>query len=115
MAEPITDIINSCLRDGKFPAPWRREWVTPVPKTAPHQPQNCKEIRKIASTSDFSKIFETFLRKWIVEDIDKKININQFAGRKGVGTEHLIVMMMDRVLKLLDNPGKTAVVMGAVD
>ena len=115
LAEPMANIINTCLRDGRFPAPWRREWVTPVPKTSPHQPKNCQEIRKIASTSDYSKIFETFLRKWIVEDIDKKININQFAGRRGVGTEHLIVMMMDRVMKLLDNPGKTAVVMGAID
>ena len=59
LAEPIVDIINTCLRDGKFPAPWHREWVTPVPKTAPHQPKSCKEIRKIASTSDYSKIFET--------------------------------------------------------
>ena len=115
LAEPMTDIINCCLRDGKFPAPWRREWVTPVPKTAPHQPENCKQVRKIASTSDYSKIFETFLRKWITEDIDRKININQFAGRKGTGTEHLIVMMMDRVLQMLDKPGMSAVVATAVD
>ena len=115
LAEPLTDIINSCLRAGKFPTPWRREWVTPVPKTAPHQPGSCKDLRKIASTSDYSKLFEVFLRKWIVEDIDKKININQFSGRKGMGTEHLIVLMMDRVLKLLDTPGKTAVIMAAVD
>ena len=76
--------------------------MTPVPKTAPHQPKDCTEIRKIASTSDFSKLFEVFLRKWIVEDIDKNIHINQFAGRKGMVAEHLIVLMVDRVLKLLD-------------
>ena len=39
LAEPVTDIINTCLRDGRFPTPWRREWVTPVPKTS-NQPQN---------------------------------------------------------------------------
>ena len=109
LAEPMTEIINCCLRAGRFPAPWRREWVTPVPKTA-SQPQNCKQLRKIASTSDYSKIFETFLRKWIIEDIDKKININQFAGRRGMGTEHLLVMMVDRVKQLLDRPGMSAVV-----
>ena len=53
---------------------------------------------------DYSKIFETFLRKWIMEDINSKININQFAGRKGTGTDHLIVMMVDRVQQLLDKP-----------
>ena len=115
LAEPMTDIINTCLRDGRFPAPWRREWVPPVPKTAPNQPETCKQVRKIASTSDYSKIFETFLRKWITEDIDRNININQFAGRKGTGTEHLIIMMMDRVLQLLDKPGMSAVVATAID
>ena len=115
LAEPMTEIINCCLRAGRFPASWRREWVTPVPKTDPYQPENCKQVRKIASTSDYSKIFETFLRKWIIEDIDKKININQFAGRKGTGTEHLIVMMVDRVQQLLDKPGMSAVVATAID
>ena len=110
----MTEIINTCLRDGRFPTPWRREWVTPVPKTT-SQPQNCKQLRKIASTSDYSKIFETFLRKWIIEDIDKRIHINQFAGRKGMGTEHLLVMMVDRVKQLLDRPGMSAVVATAVD
>ena len=114
LAEPLTDIINTCLRDGRFPTPWRQEWVTPVPKTQ-HQPKNCKQIRKIASTSDYSKMFEIFLRKWIIEDIDKNIHINQFAGRKGMGTEHMIVAMVDRVLQLLDRPGMSAVVATAID
>ena len=88
--------------------------VTHVPKTK-YQPQNCTQIRKIASTSDFSDNFEVFLRKWILEDIDKSININQFAGRRGMGTEHMIVAMVDRVLQLLDKPGMSAVVATAVD
>ena len=88
--------------------------VTHVPKTK-YQPQNCTQIRKIAYTSDFSKTFEVFLRKWILEDIDKSININQFAGRRGMGTEHIIVAMVDRVLQLLDKPGMSAVVATAVD
>ena len=114
LAEPMTDIMNSCLRAGKFPVPWRREWVTPVPKVK-NQPKTVKEVRKIASTSDYSKVFEVFLRKWIVEDIDKKIHINQFAGRKGRGTEHLMVLMVDRILHLLDAPGGKAVIMSAID
>ena len=59
IAEPICNIINTCLRDGKFPVAWRREWVTPVPKTTVLK--TCKDVRKIASTSDYSKLFETFL------------------------------------------------------
>ena len=44
-----------------------------------------------------------------------KMDINQFAGKKGVGTEHLIVALMDRVLSLLDKPGMRAVIATAVD
>ena len=31
LAEPMQDIINCCLRDGRFPRLWKREWVTPSP------------------------------------------------------------------------------------
>jgi hypothetical protein len=115
LAEPLTDIINSSLKAGKFPKAWRQEYVTPVPKNVPLPLKTCKEVRKIASTSDYAKIYEAFLRTWIVEDIGHRININQFAGKKGVGVEHMIVLMMDRVLQLLDAPGMSAVVLAAVD
>ena len=54
------------------------------------------------------------MRTWIV-DIGHKININQFAGKKGVGTEHLLVMMVDKILHMLDKPGATAVIFSAID
>ena len=63
IAEPMTDIINACLREGVFPKMWRREWVTPVPKIkGPLKTLN--DVRKIASTSDYPKIFEKFLIEW---------------------------------------------------
>ena len=114
LAEPLTNIINCCLTAGTFPKSWRREWVTPVPKGVGPL-KTIKDVRKIASTSDYSNIYESILKIWIVEDIGEKININQFAGKKGVGTEHLMVMMVDRIQALLDRPGMSAVVLGAVD
>jgi hypothetical protein len=39
----------------------------------------------------------------------------QFAGKKGIGTEHLIVQLLDRVLSLLDKPGMRAVLQASVD
>ena len=72
-------------------------------------------MRKVASTSDFSKIFELILRNWISEDIGHKIYINQFASRKGAGPEHMLVLMMDRVLSQLDRPGMRAIIKASVD
>ena len=53
--------------------------------------------------------------QWITEDIGQKIDIQQFAGKKGVGAEHLIVCMMDRILNLLDKPGMTAIIRASTD
>ena len=88
--------------------------MTPVPKIKGDL-KTLNDVRKIASTSDFPKIFEKFLIEWIFEDISKTININQFAGKKGMGTEHMIVCLIDRVKSLLDKPGMRAVVAASTD
>ena len=51
----------------------------------------------------------------MTEDIGHKIDISQFAGKKGVVTEHPIVKLRDRVLSLLDRPGMKAVIDASVD
>ena len=60
----------SGLRAGSFPVMWRREWCTPIlkPKDGGDL-KTCDNVRKVASTSDFAKIFELFLRGWVTEDI----------------------------------------------
>ena len=60
LAEPMTEIINSCLRAGSFPSAWRKEWVTPVPKISGPL-KTVKDVRKIASTSDYAKIYGSLL------------------------------------------------------
>ena len=35
-------------------------------------------------------------------DLCENIDIGQFGGQRGVGTEHMIVSFVDRILKLLD-------------
>ena len=45
--------------------------------------KTCDDVRKVASTSDFAKIFESHLRVWVTEDIGNKLDKNQFAGKKG--------------------------------
>ena len=51
----------------------------------------------------------------MTEDIEANIDEIQFAGKNGIGTEHLIVKLVDRVLSLLDKPGMRAVVSASVD
>jgi hypothetical protein len=100
LATPLTDIFNSCLQAGTFPQKWKFEWVTPVPKVK--NPEKMKDLRKISCTSDYSKLFERFLMKWIKCDISENVDPAQFGNMKGTGTDHLLVSLLDKILSHLD-------------
>ena len=66
--------------------------------------ENCIEPKYI------SKLFESILKDFIIEDISKNIDVGQFGGQSGMGTDHMLVSFLDRILYLLDrNPDKSAV------
>ena len=67
LAGPLTDIINNSLTWSQYPSVWKQERVTPAPKVM--YPKQISELRKILSTSDYSKVFESFIKNWIMEDI----------------------------------------------
>ena len=114
LAGPLTDIINTSLRQSQYPSVWKQEWVTPAPKIS--HPKVIKDLRKISCTSDYSKVFEEFLKDWVMEDIQKNIDPSQFGGQSGTGTEHMVVCLLDRILKLLDrNQDRSAVLMTCID
>ena len=49
-------------------------------------------------------------------NISENIDIAQFGGQAGMGTEHMLVCLLDRVLQLLDrNQDRSAVIMALVD
>ena len=51
-----------------------------------------------------------------MEDVSSKIDIGQFGRLNGVGTEHLILCLMNWILQLLDTfPDKSAVIMTMLD
>ena len=114
LASPLTDIINTCLKEQIFPEAWKLEIVTPIPKI--QYPHNYSDLRKISCTSDYSKLFESVLKEFILKDINSNLPLSQYGGRIGVGTEHLIVNFIDRVLNMLDSTrDKAAVLASAVD
>ena len=74
-----------------YPTLWKKELITPVPKVT--HPKQLKDLRKIFSTSDFSKEFEGFLRDWLMEDILDNIDPGQYGGLKGSGSEHMLIVL----------------------
>ncbi len=112
LAVPLTNIFNSCLKEGKYPAMWKYEWVTPIPKIK--NPLLEKDLRKISGTSDFSKLFEKFLMKWILDDIGPNLDPAQHGNMKGTGTEHFLVKLVDSIKKHLDDNQSSPVVIGTM-
>ena len=114
LAAPLASLYNDSLTKSVYPGIWKHEWVTPEPKVT--NPKSISDLRKISCTSDYSKLFEGFLKDWIMEDIFDKIDIGQFGGQPGMGTEHMIVCFLDRILKLLDMfPDKSVVIATSLD
>ena len=70
LAAPLTHIIHEALNHDHYPNLWKLEWVTPAPRLS--HPKDIKDLRKILCTSDLSKLFEPFLKNWIMEDFLKK-------------------------------------------
>ena len=114
LAYPLTDIINSCLSSHYYPVIWKHEYVIPVEKIP--SPDSLNDLRKIALTSEFSLIFEGFIKDWILNDIEPCIDTAQYGNMKGTGTENLLVNLMDRILQLLDsNSHRSAVIASLLD
>ena len=114
LAAPLMKIYNQSLSLGQYPALWKHEWVTPAPKVS--NPKTISDLRKIACTSDHSKMFEGFLKDWIIEDISHNLDTGQYGGQAGLGTEHMMVNFIDRIQYLLDKyPDKSAVIATSLD
>ena len=51
-----------------------------------------------------------------MKDISKNIDPGQYGGQARMGTEHMLVCYIDRILKLLDShPDKSAVIATSLD
>ena len=65
-----------------------------------------------------SKIMEKLVCKLVMEDLKPNIHPGQFAGMKGLATDHYLVKMVDRILRALDCPTSqesTAVIASFID
>ena len=113
---PLSDIYIRAIQFGEYPEIYKIEIVTPVPKVFP--PQTTKDLRKIAGTPNFSRIFEKFLAEVMVEDMKGSRDPSQYGNTRGVSTQHYLIKMVDRILTILDTNNQKesyAVVVQLVD
>ena len=100
LSSPIAELINACIREGCWPDFLKIESVTPVPKV-PH-PKSANDLRKIAGLPNLSKIMEKIIVKYMVKDMQSKLDECQFANQENQSITHYLIKLVDRVLKVLD-------------
>ena len=115
-SDPLSNIYNSSTLAGVWPSLWKHEYISPVPKVYP--PTTTDDLRKISGTKNCSKIYEALLADYMIEDMGPSIDPSQFGNEKGLGIQHYLVKMINRILTILDRNNdeeKYAVVAQLVD
>ena len=116
LSRPLAHIINSCFTLGQYPAIWKVEHVTPVPKVLP--PEKLKDLRKISGLLNFSKITDKILAQYIAEDMEHTRDKSQYGNQKNISIQHYLVNLLHKILTSLDenNQNKSiAVLLQMVD
>ena len=82
LAIPLTSIYSEIMDTKEWPTIWKNESVTIIPKT--RTPTEMGQLRNISCTMLASKVYESFVLGWILEQVTLKKN--QFGGMKGKTT-----------------------------
>ena len=101
------------LETKQWPASWRTEYGVPLKKNP--NPEDENQVRIISLTSFFSKVFENFVIKWLLEFIGEKIDPKQFGGQKGNSITHYLIEFINFILYNQDMSNPHAVVALLVD
>jgi hypothetical protein len=108
LGKPVSDVINTSIRQGCWPDIFKLELVTPVPKVFP--PKTIDELRNISGLLNLDKVAEKVLAKMMISDMKKNIDPSQYANQEGLSIQHYLVKFIDRVLQTIDSNSKSEAV-----
>ena len=78
LSEPLCCLFNSSLQEGYVPSVWKQANIVPVPKSKP--PKSIEQdLRPISLTPTLSKILESLIGRWMLEEIGDKFDKNNLV------------------------------------
>ena len=108
IAIPLTDIIQTILTTGKYPAKWKSAEIIPLNKVK--NPQTPKDFRPISLLWHCGKVAEYFIVKEVKQPhIYQQLNNNQYAYTQGRGTTDALVHTITDWGTQLDNKDTLAI------
>jgi hypothetical protein len=100
-AVPLPDIYNQSFRCKTFPEIWKISNICSVPKSSPCS--LVEELRPIALTSTFSKLHESYVVEWILNDTNDKFSESQFGGLAGMSAVLALIFQLHKWYLAMEN------------
>lgn len=99
LASPLTHVINASITANLFPAQWKVNKISPIPKT--NDPRCLDDFRPVSVLPLFSKVFERLIAKQICSYIELKYLLKDTISgfRKSHSTCTLMLKLRDDILK----------------
>ena len=101
IAEPLTQAINCCLRQGIFPDNAKIASVVPVDKGKPDK-YDVLNYRPVGILNTFSKIYEKVIKNQLVPYFDKYLSPFISAYRKNYSTQQVLIRLLEEWREKLD-------------
>ena len=101
LSQPITDIINSSLSEGRVPSQWKKAIVIPIPKVVPTP--SLDKLRPVSLTPTVAKIAKSFVADWVMPDIEPALDPRQYGNRKSRSTSHYRVHLIQYLHQALED------------
>ena len=112
-SKPAALIMNQITETGEYPRQWVKEYQTAIVKKKPALDEN--SLRLISSTNFLSKIYESFLRDWLLPIISPFLDRNNYGGLKNSSTSHYLLNLLNFIHENLDEKNPQAVVLAQAD
>ena len=107
LAEPLCDIVNTFIEEGRFPNHLKQAYVVPIYKKGDCEDPN--NYRPISISAALAKNFEKVLREQMSNCLEsnKVLTQRQFGFRSNYSTTDALLYATENIRKKLDN-GSTA-------
>ena len=112
LANPVSIIFNKITVQAEYPKQWKIEHQIALPKIFP--PESEDQLRNIAKTQFWSKLYESFVGEWLLQVIRPFLDPGQ-CGLKGFSTTHYLIQLLQFVHATLDLKQPHAVLAACID
>ena len=112
LAIPATVVFNQITKVAQFPRKWKIEHQLALPKVFP--PESEDELRNIAKTTFFSKVYESFIGGWLLPIVKPFLDPGQ-CGLKRFSITHYLIKLLNFVHATLDMKKPHSVLTACID